>query len=62
VPSHGNPIEEAFSKIKATLKKKAARTKGALLEAIAEALRAVTPKDAEGSFAHCRYDPEARYL
>jgi transposase len=56
-----NPIEEAFSKIKALLKKKAARTKGALLEAIAEALQAVTPKDAEGWFAHCGYDPEAQY-
>jgi transposase len=57
-----NPIEEAFSKIKAMLKKKAARTKGALLEAIAEALRAVTPKDAEGWFAHCGYVTDARYL
>ncbi len=57
-----NPIEEAFSKIKALLKKKAARTKEALLEAIAEALRAVTPKDAEGWFAHCGYDTEAKYL
>ena len=56
-----NPIEEAFSKIKALLKKKAARTKGALLEAIAEALQAVTPKDAEGWFAHCGYYPEAQY-
>jgi transposase len=57
-----NPIEEAFSKIKALLKKQAARTKGALLEAIAEALRAVTPKDAKGWFAHCGYEPEAQYL
>jgi transposase len=43
-----NPIEEAFSKIKALLKKAAARTKEALLEAIAEALSAVTPEDAQG--------------
>ena len=57
-----NPIEEAFSKIKALLKKKAARTKEALLEAIAEALRAVTPKDAQGWFAHGGYDTEAQYL
>ena len=57
-----NPIEEAFSKIKALLKKKAARTKEALLEAIAEALRAVTPKDTQGWFAHCGYDTEAQYL
>ena len=32
-----NSIEEAFSKVKALLKKAAARTKGALIEAIAQA-------------------------
>jgi transposase len=55
-----NPIEEAFSKIKALLKKARARTKEVLLEAIAEALRAVTPEDAEGWFAHCAYGAEAQ--
>lgn len=55
-----NPIEEAFSKIKALLKKAAARTKEALLEAIAEALSAVTPEDAQGWFAHCAYGAEAQ--
>jgi len=55
-----NPIEEAFSKIKALLKKAAARTKEALLEAIAEALGAVTPEDVEGWFAHCAYGSEAQ--
>ncbi len=53
---------EVFSKIKALLKKKAARTKEALLETIAEALRAVTLKDAEGCFAHCGYGTEAQCL
>ncbi|MCA1740622.1 MAG: transposase, partial [Actinobacteria bacterium] len=43
-----NPIEEAFSKIKALLKKAAARTKEALVETMAAALAAVTPKDARG--------------
>ncbi len=50
-----NPIEEAFSKVKALLKKAAARTKEALIDAIAEALAAVTPEDAAGWFAHCGY-------
>ena len=40
-----NPIEEAFSKVKALLKKAAARTREALLEAIAEALSVVTSED-----------------
>ncbi len=50
-----NPIEEAFSKVKALLKKAAARTKEALIEAIAGALAAVTPEDAAGWFAHSGY-------
>jgi transposase len=41
-----SPIEEAFSKIKALLKKSAARTRGALLEAIGRAISAVTLEDA----------------
>lgn len=41
-------IEEAFSKIKAMLKKAAARTCEALVEAIGRSLDAVTPKDAKG--------------
>ena len=57
-----SPIEEAFSKLKALLKKKAARTKEALLEAIAEALRAVTPQDVKGWFAHCAYGTKAQGL
>ena len=51
-----NPIEEAFSKVKALLKKAAARTKEALIEAISEALGAVTPEDARGWFAHSGYE------
>jgi|SRR5215210_603448 len=43
-----NPIEEAFSKVKGRLRKAAARTREALLvEAMGEALSAVTPRDAE---------------
>lgn len=55
-----NPIEEAFSKIKALLKKAAARTKEALVEAISRALAAVTPGDVEGFFAHCGYELKAQ--
>jgi transposase len=51
-----NPIEEAFSKIKALLKKAAARTREALVKAMGEALLAVTPRDAAGWFAHCGYE------
>jgi transposase len=50
-----NPIEQAFSKIKALLKKAAARTREALIEAIAQALRAITVQDIRGWFAHCGY-------
>jgi transposase len=50
-----NPIEEAFSKIKAYLRKIGARGKKALIEAMGRALSAVTPRDAAGWFAHCGY-------
>ncbi len=53
------PIEEAFSKIKAPLKKEAARTWEVLVEAIGKALDAVTPEDAKGWFVHCGYEAEA---
>ena len=55
-----NPIEEAFSKVKTLLKKPAARTREALLEAIAEALSAVTLEDVQGWFAHCDYGVQAQ--
>ena len=54
-----NPIEHAFSKLKATLRRKAARTREALERAIAEALEAITPSDALGWFRHCGYQPDA---
>jgi transposase len=44
-----NPIEMAFSKIKALLKKAAARTVHDLWDAIRNAIDAVSPKDAEAS-------------
>ena len=50
-----NPIEEAFSKLKSLLRRAAARTHEALGAAIWAGLKAITPSDAHGSFAHCGY-------
>jgi transposase len=65
VPSYSpdlNPIEEAFSKIKALVRKVGARTREALVEAIERALAAVTPADAAGWFAHAGYEPQDQSL
>lgn len=50
-----SPIEEAFSKLKALLRREKARTKEALVEAMGRALEAITPGDALGWFGHCGY-------
>jgi transposase len=50
-----NPIEEAFSKVKALVRKEGARVREALVEAIGRALTAVTPEDAASFFAHAGY-------
>lgn len=50
-----NPVEEAFSKIKGLLRKAQARTKEALIEALGEAISAVTGEDVRGFFEHCGY-------
>ena len=57
-----NPIEEAFAKIKNLLRKAAARTKGALVEAIGAALSAVTDADARGFLEHAGYRPTGHLL
>ena len=57
-----NPIEEAFSKVKHILRKIAARTKEALVEAMGAALDAVSAEDARGFFAHCGYHAPAQRL
>ena len=57
-----NPIEEAFSKIKNLLRKAAARTKEALVEAIGVALSAISAADARGFFEHAGYRPTAQLL
>ena len=50
-----NPIEKMWSKIKALLRAREARTPEQLDEAIGAALARVTPKDARGWFASCGY-------
>src|SRR5207244_11614250 len=50
-----SPIEEAFSKLKAALRRASARTREALEEAICQALELITAQDARGWFAHCGY-------
>jgi transposase len=57
-----NPIEEAFSKLKALLRKAGARTREALMEAMGQALDAVTADDARGYFEHRGYRPTAQLL
>jgi transposase len=53
-----NPIEEAFSKIKALVRKAGARVR----EAIGRALATVTPEDAAGWFAHADSWPQDQPL
>ena len=50
-----NPIEKMWSKVKEFLRTAKARTPEALFQAIAAALKSVTPQDAEGWFASCGY-------
>ena len=50
-------IEPAFSKIKALLRRLGARTRDALLDALAAALALVSPDDAHGWFEHAGYSP-----
>jgi transposase len=54
-----SPIEEAFSKLKALLRRAKARTHEALEHAIALALDQITAADARGYFTHCGYHLDA---
>ncbi len=53
-----NPIEMAFSKLKALLRAAAARTVDALEGAIADAIDAITPHDCAGFFTAAGYEPD----
>lgn len=48
-----NPIELAWSKMKALIRRLAPREEGALLAAIQKALESLTESDAQGWFRHC---------
>jgi transposase len=50
-----NPIEWAWSKVKTILRQLKARTFPDLIEALKQALLAITPQDIQGWFAHCGY-------
>jgi transposase len=52
-----NPIENAFAKLKALLRKAAERTVPALWQAVAECLDAFTPEECRNYFAAAGYDP-----
>ncbi len=51
-----NPIEPAWAKVKAALRRVAARTADALHNACGPALAAITAQDAAGFFRHCGYN------
>ena len=52
-----NPIEEAFSKVKQSLRRAQARTDDDLRAATWSAFATITPTDASAWFAHCDYPP-----
>ena len=53
-----NPIEQAFSKLKAMLRKTAARTVDALWTAISQIIETYTPDECTNYFSAAGYDPE----
>jgi transposase len=58
-----NPIEQAFSKVNGMLRGAEARTREALIEAMGQALSAVTAADVfSGFFGHCGYRATAQLL
>ncbi|MDP2307462.1 MAG: IS630 family transposase [Pseudomonadota bacterium] len=54
-----NPIELAWAKLKTYLRSVKARTVGALNDAIAAAMKLISPNDAIGWFRHCGYTGHA---
>lgn len=53
-----NPIEKAFAKLKAGLRKAAARTIDALWETIARLIETFTPAECQNYFTAAGYDPD----
>ena len=61
LPPHSpdlNPIENAFAKLKALLRKAAQRTVPALWQAVAECLDAFNPEECRNYFAAAGHDPD----
>ncbi len=52
-----NPIEQLFAKLKALLRKAAARTREALWSAIGELLDAFEPAECQNYLRNCGYEP-----
>jgi len=50
-----NPIENMWSKVKASVRAAAARTLDAVVNAVGVALHSVTPSDFQGYLSHCGY-------
>jgi transposase len=57
-----NPIEEAFAKLKTLLRKSGARSREALIEAMGQALKALTARDARSFIEHRGYHAKAQLL
>src|SRR3712207_5733772 len=57
-----SPIEEAFAKLKALLRRAEARSQEGLTEAIRVGLHAITPADARGWFSHSGYPLRAQLV
>ena len=53
-----NPIENAFAKLKALLRREAARTVDALWSAIGRLIDLITPQECQNMFAAAGYDPD----
>ena len=53
-----NPIENAFAKLKALLRREAARTVDALWSAIGRLIDLITSKECQNMFAAAGYDPD----
>jgi hypothetical protein len=51
----GNPIENAYSKIKANLRTGPARTVDALCKRVGRSVKAIAPRECAGYFRHAGY-------
>ncbi len=56
------PIEQAFSKLMAVVRRRGARTRETLEDAITVGLATITVADAQAWFAHCGYPIPAQLL